>query len=265
MWCLIGVMFMLENDKKPFKDGMIPLGDGDFLFECHAGVSCFTLCCRNVNLTLYPYDIIRLKKSLNIDSERFMRTHTFLQKEHNPYFPSVKLKLLKDIKKSCPFLKDDGCSVYKDRPSACRTYPLEVGVSKEKDDFATEEYFFLTNHSYCLGHNETKRQTVKQWTRSQKLHDFNLMNNLWAEIDALFASNPWKGEGAGGEKQQIAFMICYNIDSFREFVQTHKIIQQFRVEKYTKKMILSEDGELLKFGFEWLKLILTGKSSLVMR
>jgi Fe-S-cluster containining protein len=256
---------MLENDKKNLEDDMVPLGDGEFPFECHAGVSCFTFCCRNVNLTLYPYDIIRLKKSLNIDSEEFMRTHTFLQKEHNPCFPSVKLKLLTDDKKSCPFLKEDGCSVYNDRPSACRTYPLEVAVGKENNESATEEYFFLTNHSYCLGHGEAKRQTVKQWSRSQKLHAFNLMNSLWAEVDALFASNPWKGEGAGGEKQQIAFMVCYNIDSFREFVRMHKLIQQFRVDKPTKKMILSEDSELLKFGFEWLKLILTGKSSLVMR
>lgn len=255
----------MENDKKFFENDMVPLGDEEFSFECHAGVSCFTLCCRNVNLTLYPYDVIRLKKTLNIDSEEFMRTYTFLQKEHNPIFPSVKLKLLNDDKKSCPFLKDNGCSVYKDRPSACRTYPLEVAVGSDNNDSVTKEYFFLTNHSYCLGHSEAKRQTVKQWSRSQKLYDFNLMNSLWAEVDALFASNPWKGEGAGGEKQQIAFMVCYNIDSFRKFVKHHKLIQQFRIEKATKKMILAEDTELLKFGFEWLKLVLSGKSSLVMR
>jgi len=246
-------------------NNMIPLRDGDFPFECHAGVACYTFCCRNVNLTLYPYDVIRLKNALNIDSEEFMRKHTFLQREHNQFFPSVKLKLRTDDKKSCPFLKENGCSVYMDRPSACRTYPLEVAVASEKKDSAVEEYFFLTNHSYCLGHREAKRQTVKQWTRSQKLHDFNLMNSLWAEVDALFASNPWKGEGVGGEKQKIAFMVCYNIDSFKEFILLHKLIQQFRIEKSTKKMILSEESELLKFGFEWLKLILTGKSSLVKR
>ncbi len=255
----------MEIEKKMIEEGMVPLGNSEFPFECHAGVSCFTLCCRNVNLTLYPYDVIRLKKSLNIDSEEFMRNYTFIQKEHNPFFPSVKLKLLKDDKKSCPFLNEKGCSVYKDRPSACRTYPVEVAVGRENIDSVPKEYFFLTHHSYCLGHGEEKIQTVKQWSRSQKLHDFNLMNRLWAEVDALFASNPWKGEGAGGEKQQIAFMVCYNIDSFRKFIQLHKLIQQFRIEKSTKKRILSDDSELLKFGFEWLKLILTGKSSLMMR
>ena len=163
---------MLENDKKIFADDMVPLGDGEFPFDCHDGVSCFTFCCRNVNLTLYPYDVIRLKNSLNIDSEEFMRTHTFLQKEHNPCFPSVKLKLLTDDKKSCPFLKEDGCSVYNDRPSACRTYPLEVAVGKEKNESATEEYFFLTNHSYCLGHGEAKRQTVKTVVEKSKIACF---------------------------------------------------------------------------------------------
>lgn len=66
---------------KPSSERSNPVGDSPFSFDCHPGVSCFTFCCKNVNLTLYPYDIIRLKSGLRIDSEEFVRKYTFLEKE----------------------------------------------------------------------------------------------------------------------------------------------------------------------------------------
>lgn len=253
----------MDNVKKVFPEGMIPLGDSEFHFKCHPDVECFTFCCRNVDLILYPYDIIRLKNGLKISSEEFIRTHTYLQKGDNPYFPTVKLKLADDEKKSCPFLIESGCTVYENRPSACRTYPLEVAVDRTRVGATPDEYYFMTDHSYCLGHKEDKIFTVQNWIRNQKLIDYNTMNGIWAEIDTLFRQNPWKGEGAGGEKQQLAFMVCYNIDGFNSFVQHHKLLRQFRLAKDYKRRIEQEDSELLKFGFEWLKLLLSGKSSLV--
>lgn len=239
-----------------------PIGQEPFTFDCHPGVPCFTFCCKNVNLTLYPYDVIRLKRALKMDSEDFMRQHTELVKGDNPFFPTVKLKLLSNESKSCPFLSEDGCGVYNDRPSACRTYPLERGVIGDEKG-ALEEVYFPTNHSYCKGHLESKEQNVTSWIRSQRLIEYNSMNTLWAEMDMLFRSNPWKGEGAGGEKQQMAFMVCYNIDGFRRFCDQHKLIAQFKLNKDFKNRIKKEDAELQKFGYEWLKLILTSKSSLI--
>ena len=91
------------------------------------------------------------------------------------------------------------------------------------------------------------------------------MNDLWSEIDTMFASNPWHGEGAGGEKQRLAFMVCYDIDGFRKFVSQNGLLSQFFLDKNLKKRIKADDQELLKFGFEWLKHILGGKSSLIQR
>jgi len=242
---------------------MVPLDQSEFQFACHPGVACFTFCCRNVDLILYPYDIIRLKNALGVDSEQFMRQHTVLEKGDNPYFPTVKLKLTTDEKKGCPFLKDAGCAIYDDRPSACRTYPLERAVDRSNVTGIANEYYFLTHHPYCLGHNEDKHWQVNSWVRNQKLVDYNVMNELWAEIDTIFRQNPWRGEGAAGEMQQLAFMVCYNIDGFRRLVEKQKLLQQFKLDKDFKKRINREDAELLKFGWQWLKLILTGKSSLV--
>lgn len=253
----------MDTRVREFPEGMVPLGKSEFQFACHSGVGCFTFCCKNVDMILYPYDIIRLKQALGIDSEKFMRTHTVLGKGDNPYFPTVKLKLTEDSHKACPFLNIDGCSVYKDRPSACRTYPLERAVDRSRSGSDPGEYYFLTNHSYCLGHKEKSSLTVSSWIRNQKLIDYNTMNDLWAEVDTVFSQNPWKGEGAAGEKQQLAFMVCYNIDGFRRFTDEHQLVKQFKLDKDFKKRISKEDGEMLKFGFQWLQLILTGKSSLL--
>lgn len=255
----------MENENKKFPEGMVPIGNEHFKFDCHPGVSCFTVCCKNVDLTLYPYDVLKLKKGLGMDSEDFMREYTFLLKGDNPFFPTVKLKLLDDDKKCCPFLKDEGCRVYDFRPSACRTYPLERAVDRSGISGMTDEYFFMTHHPYCMGHNETKEFGVKSWTRNQKLIEFNTMNSFWAELDTLFSTNPWKGEGAGGEKQRVAFMVCYNIDGFRRFTQAHNLIKLFQIDKDFRRRIDKEDSELLKFGFEWLKLLLGGKSSLIQK
>jgi len=252
----------MGKQEKVFPDGMTPLENSSFTFACHPGVSCFTVCCKKVDMTLYPYDIIRLKNKLKIDSESFVRNYTVLVRGENPFFPSLKLQL--DDQEQCPFLSPAGCTVYVDRPSACRMYPLERAVDRSTNSDRPDEFYFLTNHSYCKGHEEQQAQTVKNWIRSQDLIDFNLMNDLWTEIDTLFHTNPWKGEGVGGEKQQIAFMVSYNIDGFRNFCRSNGLLKRFNLDKNLRRRIERDDAELQKFGFEWLKLILTGRSRLLM-
>lgn len=202
---------------------------------------------------LYPYDIIRMKNRLGMDSEDFLRRYTRLGTSSNPYFPAVMMEMLDNEERTCPFLADQGCVIYQDRPSACRTYPLERAVDRTSTRGRPEEFFFLTDHSYCLGHKEDARWTVKEWLRDQRLLDYNAMNDLWAELDTLFAQNPWRGEGKAGPKQQMAFMVCYNIDGFRRLAKENYLLDRFRLEPARSKLIRGNDEALLKFGFDWLK------------
>ncbi len=242
---------------------MQPLGKESFTFLCHPEVACFTVCCKGVDLDLYPYDIIRLKKSVGMDSELFMRTHTELKSGGNPYFPTVKLKLVQaGGERVCPFLAENGCTVYFDRPTACRTYPLERAVDRSPKKGVFRDFYFLTNHAYCLGHQESNSFTVKQWVRNQRLDEFNLMNDLWAEVDTLFAGNPWHGEGSGGPNQQLAFMVCYDIDGFRRYAEKNQLIEMFIMDREQKKRVTGSDEGLLKFGFDWLKMVFGVVSSL---
>lgn len=253
------------NESKSFPEGMEPLGNSPFSFRCHRGVTCFTVCCKKVELILYPYDVIQLKRALGMDSETFMHSHSRLVTGDNPFFPTVMLALTDEGKGSCPFLTQAGCSIYENRPTDCRTYPLERAVDRNPEGRAPREYYFLTRHDYCKGHEEPDQITVREYIRSQRLEQYNSFNELWAEIDTVFRTNPWQGEGSGGPRQQLAFMVCYNIDGFRRLANERKLFDQFRLPRDRRRGIEQQDEELLKFGFDWLKLLFTGKSSLIRR
>ena len=252
-----------DDIKKEFPEGMVPLGNSVFRFRCGPDVECYMSCCRKLDLILYPYDIIRLKNRLSISSEEFMRRHTRLGPSSHPFFPAVMLLMADNEEHTCPFLDKAGCTVYDDRPTACRTYPLERAVDRNPHRGRTEEYYFMTHHSYCFGHQEEKEWTVRTWLKDQKVQHFNALNDLWAEIDTLFAGNPWQGEGIGGPRQQMAFMVCYNIDGFRKFTEDNKLIDQFKLESSLRRIIGHDDEALLKFGFEWLKYLLAGQGRLI--
>lgn len=253
------------SELNTFPEGMVPLDDNTFHFRCHPGVSCFTVCCRKVDLQLYPYDVVRLKTALGLDSEVFLHTHTRLVRGDNPFFPTVMLALTEEGRGDCPFLADSGCSLYEHRPTACRTYPLERAVDRQAAGKRGNDYYFLVRHDYCKGHEEADVLTARRYIRSQQLDQYNALNDLWAEMDTLFRTNPWEGEGTGGPQQQLAFMVCYNIDGFRRMVGERSLLEQFKLPKERKRAIKERDEELLKFGFDWLKLIFTGKSSLLRR
>ena len=83
-----------------------------FKFKCHPGVSCFTKCCRGINIILTPYDVILLKNRLGLSSEEFLAIYTEPHSMEKTDLPVVTLKLLDDGQKCCPFVRDDGGSVY---------------------------------------------------------------------------------------------------------------------------------------------------------
>ncbi|MCK5515460.1 MAG: YkgJ family cysteine cluster protein, partial [Desulfobulbaceae bacterium] len=91
------------------------------------------------------------------------------------------------------------------------------------------------------------------------------LNDMWAEVDAFFALNPWQGEGHAGPRQQMAFMVCYNIDAFRTYTAQHRLLSAYRLDRDRRRRIEKDDTELLKFGFDWLLHILGDRPTLTPR
>jgi len=254
----------MENN--PFNSqlntGARMLEEDTFRFDCRPGLTCFTRCCKDADMYLYPYDIIRLKNRLGISSDRFLEQHTLTAFRDNPYFPSLMLKMSEDQEKTCPFLSPQGCNIYEDRPFSCRAYPLERAVARMGDEDKHTSFYFITNHAHCLGHKESRRWTVKEWIEDQKLQLFNEMNDLWVAIDTLFRGNPWGPQGINSPALKMAFMASFNIDKFKSFIFESTFFSRLDVPPQKIERLTASDKELMKFGFDWIKFFLTGTGPL---
>ena len=63
-----------------------------FCFNCYPGISCFNACCKQADITLAPYDIIRLKNRLGMTSTEFLKKHTVPFEMDAHGLPGVKLR-----------------------------------------------------------------------------------------------------------------------------------------------------------------------------
>lgn len=237
--------------------GRKPIGRDSFMFLCDPEVECFNRCCRNPDLELYPYDVARLCTRLGLNSREFLNSHTFHASRSNPYFPSVMLKMENDGSGTCPFMSPEGCSVYEDRPDACRMFPLERGVSVDPlQKRKSEEIYYMQKLPYCLGHDRAAEWTAASWVHSQGLSEYNRMGDLWAELSLLFRRNPWGPEGAHSRNFRMAYMACYDLDNFRAFVFGSSFLKRYRLRPEWLERIQQDNAALLEFGFDWLKYFL---------
>ena len=237
----------------------IPLKKTDtFNFRCHKDLTCFNRCCRNLNLFLYPYDVLRLKKSLDLDSDRFLESHVDVVLRKGNYFPDVLLRMADNESQTCPFLSDEGCTVYPDRPDTCRTFPVEQGMLFNDRPGESEIVSFFRPPDFCQGQHENQALTLAQWAQDQQADTYNQMTARWASIKALFQKDPWGPEGLNGAKGKMAFMAAYNIDRFREFVFKSSFLKRYRVKRTLAIKLRASDRELLLFGFEWIRYFVWG-------
>lgn len=232
-----------------------------FSFRCHEKVSCYNLCCRNLNLFLYPFDLLRLKNRLNISSDRFLDQYVDVVMREGNYFPDVLLKMADNEERTCPFLTDSGCSVYPDRPDTCRTFPIEKGLLFDESNGKKQIISFFRPPDFCMGKHEDRQWTVDSWARDQDAVLYNKMTAKWSDIKRLCQADPFGPAGMEGPKGKMAFMAAYNIDQFREFVFKSSFLKRYKINKKMLRKAKSDDAQLLKLGFEWIRLFLWGERS----
>ena len=111
-----------ENPVQPVKLGP---ADTSFTSAATAAFPAGTHCCHGADITLPPYDILRLRRTSACGLPNFSNATPCPPSTKARDMPVVKLKMGGDDGKgACPFLAPKSCTVYADRPSACRYYPL---------------------------------------------------------------------------------------------------------------------------------------------
>lgn len=249
-------------DKKamiePVKLGL----DSKFKFECHKGVSCFTKCCRGIDIMLTPYDIIKMKTRLGLSSDEFLAIYTEPRLLEKTDLPVVTLKLLDDDIRSCPFVRDDtGCIIYEDRPTTCRYYPLGVASLSHTDANDGDDFFFTVKEDHCRGFDEPKEWTVSEWRNNQGVDIHDERNAGWTDLMVRKRSFP-QNIKLSDKSKEMFFTVCYNIDKFRRFVFESSFLKLYKVNDDQIEKMKDDDVELLEFGFKWLKGILFKDGSL---
>jgi hypothetical protein len=217
-----------------------------------------------LNLTLTPYDIVKLKKVLGLDSISFLDRYTRIFVDRQTGLPGVRLKMLKNEEKSCPFLTPEGCAVYQARPAACRLYPLGRATARPQASITgITEKFFLVRESHCLGFNEKRSWTPAEWIKHEELEAYLEVNDPWQQVVAQLSLT--HHDENSEKKKNMFFMASYNLDRFRIFIFKSSFLKRFTVEETTKKEIYQNDEALLLFAIEWIKVAFIGKESKVIK
>jgi Fe-S-cluster containining protein len=233
-------------------------GAKEFSFGCHAGVACFTECCRELELALTPYDVLRLRKKLTLSSADFINSYIVLEHDENDIFPRLYLGMVDDGRASCPFVGPAGCMVYEDRPGACRAYPVGRGATLTPDG-RQQEIYVLVKESHCLGFDEPHSYSVKEWFHNQGLAGYNQMND---EVMSLLQHEQARQGGKLSPGQAEFFLLAlYKLDEFREFVSGTDFLSRFNIDEKERQVALIDDESLLKFGIDWLKKVLFDEGS----
>ena len=258
--------FLKATDKNP--SNIMPEKlhlDSPLQFECHPGVSCFTACCHNIKIVLTPYDILILRKRLDMPAHEFILKYTeptYLEKTD---MPGVQIKLTGE-KKACPFVTPDGCTVYSDRPSACRYYPVGMadfheGGSKDDETPREDKFFFLVKEDHCKGFEEPKTWTIREWRADQGVDVRDEMNKEWLRLIMRRKSHGFQASLADAAKRMF-FMASTDLDHFRRFVFESSFLDTYEIDQETLDKIKSDDVELMLFSFKYLANTLFGAEGL---
>lgn len=234
-------------------------------FACHPGVPCFTACCHNIKIILTPYDILVLSERLGMKSSDFITQYTeptFLEKTD---MPGVKIKLREDTG-GCPFVTPEGCTVYADRPSACRYYPVGMADFHEggTNDAEEQKFFFLVKEPHCKGFEEDKHWTIGEWRQDQGVDVRDEMNKEWLRLVMRRKSFGYQATLSEGAKRMF-FMASTDLDSFRRFIFESSFLDTYEVDQEILDKIREDDIELMHFSFKYLANTLFGAQGLTIK
>lgn len=244
---------MSNDETQDFLDSLPELEEGKtYKFKCHPGVSCFNECCRDLELVLTPYDILRMRTALGKDSIEFLRVHTFGHKDEATNFPVFNFRMGNDARKSCSFVTDEGCSIYPDRPGACRMYPLGRATRPDGKG-GTKEQFFIVKEDHCQGFLEEAEWTGDSWKQDQGFHEYTASNDRYMNILARVREG---GHPVSDKMSHMATLAMYKVDEFQRFIVKMRLFERVDVDEKRQKAILEDEFVALSFAMDWFELML---------
>lgn len=215
--------------------------DSVFHFFCDPSLPCFTLCCRDVNIYLTPYDVLRLRRALKMGSTEFLARYTrhFLDKTTS--IPIVQLEMMPDTLQ-CKLVTARGCSVYADRPWACRMYPLDIAGREGV-------YRTVVESQRCLGLLERKVRTVAEWLSTQDVAPYLEMEKAFHSV---MPPSFRPGSNVGIELGKLLFL-AYDLDKFLELLEDTRFRTFYEIDDALFQRVRTDDEALLRLALRYIR------------
>ncbi|MDP3696310.1 MAG: hypothetical protein Q8R42_09365, partial [Desulfocapsaceae bacterium] len=188
-------------------------------------------------------------------SEEFLDRYVIIEQEEHETFPRFYLTMIDDDRASCVFVSDAGCTLYQDRPGACRAYPLGRAAIRQADN-TMEEFFVLLQESHCQGFQELQEQNGATYCTEQGMASYNHFNDAVAAI--LQHEQIRQGKRLSENQIEQFILALYNLDQFRTLLFTGQLVGTTEVDDTTRQRLV-DDEELLLYAIDWLKNILFKK------
>jgi len=253
-----------ERFDLPFESPNLPqllTADTKFKFWCYKGISCFNACCKRADVTLAPYDILRLKLRFGLTSEEFLKQYTVPFQMDQDGVPGLKLRT--DDEGTCMMLDgENGCKVYEDRPTVCRYYPVALLNMRKRDSSQAEENYSLISERHCKGHLEDREISIEDYRIEQGCKEYDARNRDWYRL-ILKKKSAGPGVGRPSEMSlQVFFMASYNLDMFRRFVLSENFRRSYQLNDAFFQAAETDDLILIDFAFQFLRQALFGEKSI---
>ncbi len=250
----------------PFKTAVQPQQlalDSKISFKCYKGISCFNACCSNIDITMTPYDVLRLARHFDIPTWQAQLKYTRPYEMDFHGMPGIKMRPV-DEGAACQFMTEAGCSVYEDRPTACRYYPYGTMGMRRKDSGVMEDVYFVVKEDHCKGHEEDNEMTVAEFRQQQGVEIYDDMNRDWLDI-IIKKRSSGPTVGAPSQRSMQLFSQSYDLDGFRLFTQSDGFVKMFDLDDEQRKAIDENDEELVRFCMRFLKQVLFGEQTIPMK
>jgi len=237
-----------------FLDAHEELAPGQgFQFACHPGVSCFGACCSALDLMLLPYDAMRLRRSTGQSSRDFVHEYADMTAMPGLGLPILQMHMQDNENKRCPFSRKGACSVYENRPSACRTYPL--GRATRPGPAGVEEQVFIVREAHCKGFAE-----ASQWNPATGFSPLAVVFLRMALASALRQQEQDTGRHLSSQQSGMSGLALYQPDDFQHFLAGSQLMDRLDMSAARKDAVLHDEEACIDFGFDWLELSLMGQT-----
>jgi Fe-S-cluster containining protein len=232
-------------------------------FSCHKGIGCWNACCSNIDISLTPYDVLRMKKRLGITSTEFLKDYTVPYEMEKDGIAGIKFRPIEGGS-ACRFMKPEGCDIYTDRPTACRYYPVALLSMRKQDEYVDRDSYAIVKEDHCKGHEVNRRITIADYRKEQGLEEYDDLARGWRQLVLKKkSSGPTIGKPSL-RSRQLFFMACYDVDRFREFVFAESFAKLFELKPEERESFATDDVALLQFAFRFLRQVMFGEESIAL-